>query len=111
MQYLKALVIGMGILIVLGMALLVYGFASKSQNKSQNPANAVSMPGTAMSEFGDIMLNLPEQCQTKNIIANNHQLIIELGSKITSGNSSDCNKILILDLSTGKTLGSINLHQ
>ncbi len=104
MQYLKALVIGMGILIVLGMALLVYGFTVKSKGKEKT-TDSVTIE-SAVQEFGDINLNLPSACTAESITAEGRRLIIEVGPRTFP----KCAKIVILDMTSGKTLGTIALY-
>ncbi len=101
MQYLKALNIGMGILIVLGMILLVYGFAVKSKPTPQPQQAGLS------DVMGHINLDVAKECKKQNIIVDDQRLIIELGPDTIA----QCAKILILDLGTGETLGTVSLYK
>ena len=105
MQYLKALVIGMGILIVLGMALLVYGFVAKSKSKVENTETTTTE--VIGKGFGEVSLDLPNQCLKEGMTAQGRRLIIELGPKTIP----ECAKIIILDMATGKALGTVSLFK
>jgi len=102
MQYLKALVIGMGILIVLGMGLLVYGFAAKTKSPVTNTDQ--SSPATV---YGDINLGIPHDCENIGILSEDNRLIIEIGPR----DNPACSKIIILDLATGNKLGTVSLNK
>jgi hypothetical protein len=107
MQYLKALVIGMGILIVLGMALLVYGFVAKSKSKSKVETNTITETEGMIKGFGDVILNQPQDCENIGVMNAGRRLIIEFGPR----SNPQCAKIIVLDIVTGETLGTISVHK
>ncbi len=102
MQFLKALVIGMGILIVLGLALLVYGFVAKS-NKGED---ATDISNTApLGTFGEIALHGNAGCVIADASTQGSRLTVRL-----SGTGPSCQKVTIIDMNTGEIAGSVVLQ-
>jgi len=124
MAWLKFIVIGMGLLIVLGIVLLGYGFYKKSSDPDwrlfgrttpELPSSTPSAPATAPSPvapskprknpvrpFGDINLNLPEGCFIADVHPNRRRLAVTIGP------ASVCNRVYIIDLIEGTVLGTVS---
>ncbi len=93
MQALKALVIGMGILIVIGLGFVAYGLVSRASKLA--PAEA---------DLGDISLDLPVGCAIAEARAEAGRLIVRAEGPGERG----CQQILVIDLESGKILGRIH---
>ncbi|MEQ8229746.1 MAG: hypothetical protein RIA64_16800 [Rhodospirillales bacterium] len=111
---LKFIVIGMGMLIVLGLGLLVFGFYKTSQDpnwrlfgETEAPAGGVAgtppPPGLAppVPVSGDIELGLPTGCEIKGVT--------QLGGQIyvLTQPAGVCGQVLIVDPATGRVTGRI----
>lgn len=103
MQLVKSIVIGLAILIVLAVGLLAYGLYQKSQNPewrlfSSAPAPS---PGAAAKPFGVLNLDLPEGCFIASVRPDGNRTYLEIGP------SGACNRIVVIDITTGVVLGTI----
>ncbi len=123
MQALKGLVVGLGLLIVVGVVLLGYGFYVQYQKKdvalfndaadspvvasppvAGGPAAAV---GTTKAEappntgFGETRLDLPEGCTVTEMHPSGQRLYLRTGP------AGLCERIVIIDTATGGLLGTI----
>ncbi len=120
MWILKGLVIGMGVLIVIGMAVFAYGLyqkitdpeftffaaepgdgapASASASASAPPpAPAPAPPGAA---FGTIAVPLPEGCVLARVIPEGDRLYLRIGP------AGRCERVVVVDVATGSVLGTI----
>ncbi|MEQ8504481.1 MAG: hypothetical protein RIB80_04080 [Rhodospirillales bacterium] len=111
---LKFIVIGMGMLIVLGLGLLVFGFYKTSQDpnwrlfgETDAPARGIAgsppPPGLAppVPVSGDIELGLPTGCEIKGVT--------QLGGQIyvLTQPAGVCGQVLIVDPATGRVTGRI----
>jgi hypothetical protein len=115
MQALKALVIFMGVVIVIGVAVVgvtIYnrmnrlGEAapmSEATVDSQAAAPAAAATDVPLPAFGDMSVPVPEGCRVVEMVPAGDRLLLRLGS------GQRCNRILIVDLATGTQLGSIDL--
>src|SRR5882672_7967553 len=96
MKPLIALVIIMGVLIVAGLVVVVVTIA-----------NRVVGGGTASThaapEFAAVDLPVPAGCQVMETTTADDRLILRLGS------GERCNQILIVDMATGRLLGTLRL--
>ena len=93
MQALKALVIGMGILIVLGLALVAYGLVSR-----------VSKTDGAAAGFGDVALGLAAGCTIAEARGHEGHLI----RRVQGPEERGCQQVLILDIASGEIRGRIH---
>lgn len=93
MQALKFVVIGMGILIVLGLALVAYGLVTR-----------VSKDDAGAQNIGDLSLNLPAGCTIAQVEASDGRLVVRADGPEERG----CQQVFILDLSEGKIVGRIH---
>jgi hypothetical protein len=96
MRPLVALVIIMGVLIVAGIIVVVVAIA-----------NRIGGGGTAATraapEFASADLPVPAGCQVMETTTADDRLILRLGS------GERCNQILIVDMATGRLLGTLRL--
>lgn len=99
MRILKAVIIGMAVLIVLGMGLLVYGLTQRSVNGNvadDRPAERSILPA-----FGDTTLPFEDGCDIADIAIEDGRLYIR------SGPSGDCARFYVLDAETGTLIGTV----
>jgi hypothetical protein len=104
MRAIKGLVIGMGVLLVGGLALLVYGISQKAGNPEykmfrSNPAAKVPVAG-----FGETRLPLPEGCDVTEMRPDGPLLYLRIGP------AGACERIVVIDAATGLSTGSIWLR-
>jgi len=102
---LKAAVIIMGILIIAGMAFLVYGLSvglHKSTVSEDVGISAAPTP-TALNRFGDISVDLPEGAQVNDYKIQDNRLIVSI--TVLGGGT----QLIVIDLASGSRLGSITL--
>jgi len=99
MQALKALVIFMGVLIVAGMALLVYGLMTRvSWDGDEKAAAGPSVP------FGEVVSTLPEGSTIAGISVDGGRAIVDI--RLSDGGA----ELRVFDLSTGAPAGNIRLE-
>lgn len=122
----KALVIGLGVLILIGVALLVYGIVQKAANpdfklfqstpaatsKAQPPlASATSAPvvppAPSIEPFGTVDVALGAGCRVAEIVPDGPRLYLRLGPA-TEG-LAGCDRIVVLNSATGQLLGTLRL--
>ena len=108
MQGLKALVIGLGILIVIGMVILVYGLVQKASNPDftffgdgKKATATVSDAAPGLPPFGDISVRLPAGCQVDSMQPDNGTLFVLVGPE------GSCTQIIAIELATGRFLGNV----
>ncbi len=102
MQYLKALVIGLGILILICVGLLAYGLVAKTGFKNSSKPK----PSEQSTEsFGDIVINNANECDIADIKAEDGTLLLRLG-----GSSASCQQVVVIEIRSGKVLGKIRLE-
>jgi hypothetical protein len=103
MRALKALVIVMGIIIVIGVGIIIVTIVNRLQNKI--PTAAAVASGDA--QLGDVILPLPAGCRVAEMTSANDRLWLRLAP--LTGNSTDaaCTDILILDPTTGTVVGRL----
>lgn len=112
MQALKALVVGMGILIAVAVTAIGYGLMKKSENpefKFFGGGDAALSPapaaGAGLAPFGDISLGLPESCRIETARLRRSLLVVQVGPA-----SAECDRVTVVDLKTGRVLGSVRAH-
>lgn len=114
MQALKGLVIGLGLLIVLGVIGLGYGFYLKYHDKDTKlfkESSATAPVTTAVNPpiagaptaagFGEVRLDLPDGCAVTEMRPDGNRLYLRTGP--TGG----CERIVIMDVTSGDVLGTI----
>ena len=110
MQALKALVIFMGVVIVIGVAVVgvtIYNRMNRLGETAPADSQAAAPPAAPADQtlpaFGDMSVKLPEGCRVVEMVPAGDRLLLRLGSL------PRCNRILVVDLATGGLLGSIDL--
>jgi len=94
MRALKALVIGMAVLIVIGMGLVVYGMVRQADNLSRRQT------------FGDVNLSIPAGCQLVEAITGDRGLLV---LRLTGEGGQGCEQVLVFDSLRGEFRGRIHL--
>ena len=97
MKPLIALVIIMGVLIVAGLVVVVVTIA----NRLGGADRTASTPAAA--EFATVDLPVPAGCEVMETTTADDRLILRLGS------GERCNQVLIIDMVTGRLLGTLRL--
>ncbi|MEQ8356286.1 MAG: hypothetical protein RH942_12160 [Kiloniellaceae bacterium] len=100
MQALKALVIFMGVLIMAGMALLVYGLATRTGG---GPGEFAEASGGGAADFGTLELALPDGCSLAATETAGDRLVIRFDGQAERG----CQQLVVVDLASGKVLGRV----
>jgi hypothetical protein len=110
MQALKALVIFLAVLIVAGMALLVYGLMTRTggddggQVAAGAPAaGAMGAPRTPAVDFGTLDLAIPDGCSLAGSELSGDRLVVHVNGQAGRG----CQQIIIFDLVSGRELGRV----
>ena len=115
MRWLKFLVIILGLLIVLGMVLLGFGFYKKTTNpdwklfgaesppvnESPVPAPQLGPQRDPLKPFGVLSLSLPFGCTISKVTPQRQYAYLEIGP------TPECNQVIIVDLQAGAVLGTI----
>jgi hypothetical protein len=97
MKGLLALVIIMGVLIVIGSVVVVVTIANRMSGSKDDVAESKAVV------FGTADLPVPAGCQVIETVATDDRLILRLGS------GERCNQLLIVDLASGRHLGTVRL--
>ncbi len=92
MQGLKALVIGMGVLIVLGFVVLVIGLADKFSRLDEADSSETEVP-------------VPDGCSLAETLAEGDRLLLRLEGPADRG----CAQIVVVDLESGKVVRRLHL--
>ncbi len=106
MQALKALVIFMGILIMAGMALLVYGLVTRTGGDGETAAGGaqgVGGGGAMTAPFGVLDLAIPDGCAIAGSELAGDRLVVRFTGQVGRG----CQQLVIVDLAKGQELGRV----
>jgi len=104
MQVVKALVIGMGFLILVGLAILVYGLTNKF-GSSPSPASKSPAAGdAAVPAFGTIRASLPAGATVAGVQMQGGAVMVHL--TLPDGGA----QIMVFRLSDGRQTGTIELQ-
>ena len=123
MRWLSSIVIFLGLLIFTCLTLIGYGFYKKAQspdwtlwqllsdrptreNLEKHPKRKTIPNSTSskqISKFGQISLNLSNECEIKNVSGHDEYLYI------TVGPTGGCHRIIIFDPSNGMIEGIIKI--
>ncbi len=107
MRALKALVIGMGILIVLAFGLLIYGLVKRGAGPEAPAASSTGASSTVSSgpahPFGPVAIALPPGARIVDTRTDQGRMILQL--ELAGG----VRRLLVLDLSNGALVGSFEL--
>jgi len=109
MQFLKSLVIGLGVLIFAGLGLLAYGFYHKAHDPGwrmftshpagERPAASVAAPAAA---FGTVALDLPAGCAIDDVAPDGERAYLTIGPE-----DGPCARVIVFDVVAGRVLGVI----
>jgi len=118
-NFLKKLVATLGVLIVLALILMGYGFYKKSTDPAwrlfssaaprqttgptRQDQNIQDLPAT-INDFGSINLNLAPECRIDKTTLKKRILAVQTGP------AGLCESIIIIDITAGKKLGTIRLR-
>lgn len=114
MHALKALVIFLGVVIVVGVVVLVVTISQRATklvaggSGDGDTTTAAAAPASAPAakvRFGDREIDLPDGSEVIAMMAEGGRLMLRL--RLANGRQ----RILVLDLETGKTLGSFRLRR
>lgn len=102
-QLAKIIVIGLGLLIVIGLAVLVYGLTARGPDRDAAGARKpdVAVPSALIPAFGEVRVALPEGCSVSEMLARDDRLYLRTGP------AGQCERIVIIDALTGRTLGTL----
>lgn len=92
MQALKFMVIGMGVLIVAGLALLFYGLAE-----------GVGKLGGGARPLGEVVVSVPEGCVIAASTIEAPYLVLRLDGLAERG----CQQVVLVDLESGRVAGRV----
>lgn len=104
MHALKALVIGMGLLIIVGMGLVVWGFARQATQLAEKSED----PPASESPYFETRVNLPAGCELDSVKGDGQGgLLLTLQGR--DGSREACRQLLLLDPASGELRGRIQL--
>ena len=104
MQALKALVIFMAVLIVAGMALLVYGLVTRTgAPESMGEGLGGGLLGAGSGGPASLDLPVPEGCTIAGAELNGEHLVVRLDGLAERG----CQQVLVVDLAGGRLVGRL----
>jgi hypothetical protein len=117
MRWLKVLVIGMGILILVGLTVVIVAVVKRA-NVPADPASSVGLPsppiigaprpsdtGGRVSRFGDKRVAIPAGAVIEEIISATQRLIVRL--RLSNGKAA----LLLIDPASGEKIGLILLDE
>lgn len=102
MQVIKALVVGMGVLIILGLGLLAYGLASKFGETVASDGSDKTVVSAAA--FGTIRADLPAGATVADVQIQDGTMMVRLA--LPDGGA----QIMVFRLSDGRQTGTIELQ-
>lgn len=112
MQALKSLVIGLGILVVIGMVVVVYGIIQKASDpdftffKSDKPTAApAAATGASLAPFGDIPVDIGAGCRVEDTQLQGTRLVVRVGP------AGSCARVIVVDLAAGRVLGNVRFRE
>jgi hypothetical protein len=107
MRALMGIVIGLGIMIIMVIVMIGYGFYKKTVDPDwrllgeETSKSTTSTPQTNNVGFGDINLGLPAGCRVMNVTAEGALAYLKIGP------DSTCESVIVVDVSKGQILGRI----
>lgn len=107
MQALKALVIFMAVLIVAGMALLVYGLVTRTGAPEGTGGGTAggALFGAGSGAPATLDLPVPDGCTIAGAELNGEHLVIRLDGLA----ERDCQQVLVVDLASGRLAGRVRV--
>lgn len=104
MQALKALVVFMAVLIVIGMVILAYGISLRFGKMAGDEAAPPPPRAGAIAPWpGDLAIAVPAGAQVADTVVAEGRMIVRLA--LPDGG----NRFIVVDLATGTTLGAVEL--
>lgn len=104
MQALKVLVIFMAVLIVAGMALLVYGLVTRTGGEGGGSTGLLGEgSGGSGGPAASLDLPVPEGCRIAGSELAGDRLVIRLDGLA----ERDCQQVLVVDLASGRLVGRV----
>ncbi|WP_026989560.1 hypothetical protein [Fodinicurvata sediminis] len=105
MHALKALVIAMGLLIIVGMGLVVWGFARQATQMTEKSEDARS----SEDSYFETQVDLPNGCTVDSLKSDGQGgLLLLLKGQGRAGEA--CAQIILLDAGNGEVRGRIGLQ-
>ena len=117
MRWLKVLVVGMGVAIVIGLTVVIVVVAQRADEPSHSTASGTTPPAppvigaptpvdmaAPLAMLADSTVEIPTGAVAEEITSDHARLIIRL--RLTDGRTA----LLLIDVSTGKKLGLITLE-
>tara|TARA_R110001599_G_scaffold91813_2_gene240929 strand:- start:25951 stop:26286 length:336 start_codon:yes stop_codon:yes gene_type:complete len=108
MRALKAIVIGMGALIVLAIVMLVFGLYKKSVDPTWRlfgtttaPAPAIAPADPEPGSFETLTLGLKAGCRITDVSADGRRAFLSIGP------DAPCAEVIVIDVEDGRVLGRI----
>lgn len=101
---LRALVIGLAVLILIVFAAVVYGIVGLA-NPDGNGEVSAEAKGGAVAGLRDRSLDLPEGCEVRSAQSDGNRLTIVTDGP--AGLRATCMRVWVIDLTTGETLAEI----
>lgn len=105
MQFLKSLVIGLGVLIFAGLGLLAYGFYHQARDPGWRmfPASGEhGRPAAPSAPFGTVGLDLPAGCTIDDVSPDGERAYLTVGPA-----DGPCARVIVFDVVAGRVLGVI----
>ncbi len=104
----KLVVIGLGVLIIVGLGLLVYGVTSRVADPefrvSKERGAAPAAPNALVPAFGEMRVPLPEGCTVVEMVPDGGRLYLRTGP------AGVCERILVIEADSGRALGTLLLR-
>lgn len=102
MQFLKSLVIGLGLLIFAGLGLLAYGFYHKSRDPGWRLFSSSGNSDQGVAAFVDVALDLPAGCTIDGVEPDGARAYLVIGPA-----DGPCARVVVVDVAAGRVLGVI----
>jgi hypothetical protein len=107
-QLVKIVVVGLGLLIIVGLGLLVYGFSSHvsrpAASGGKDKVASATPPSALVPAFGEVRVPLPEGCSVVEMVPSGDRLYLRTGP------AGACERIVVIEAGTGRTLGTLLLQ-
>jgi hypothetical protein len=100
-RVLKAIVIGLGVLMVLGLAVLLVGFARQAMKLGKPDLTAASTE--TASGFGERNLALPRGARLVEVSQTDRRLVLRI--RLATG----VERLILIDAANGEKLGSLDI--
>lgn len=92
------------------MGLLTYGLLKKTDYNLPEDQAITKMGGDNIVPFNETLFANITNCKLSNTYLTDHKLVLVLTNASDTSNSLTCEKIIIIDILTGKRIGTLSLH-